>query len=141
MAKTNNTELKSRAFAEANNLGEHYILSEANSFDGIAADLYNTVVLEKCGITLDQLKKKDKLDGEFLSASVLLGGEASAERFKQNPELTEISMSIPMGGSQTLSAVFTRGKDTVVQINSKIHTAEMKRVLSHVDSLFAEVES
>lgn len=141
MAKTTNTELKSRAFAEDNNLGEHYVLSEANSFDGIGADLYNTVVLEKCGITLDQLKKKDKLDGEFVSASVLLGGEASSERFKANPELTEISMSIPMGGSQTLSAVFTRGQATVVQVNSKIHTAEMKRVLGHLDGLFAEVES
>lgn len=140
MAKTTTTELKSRAFAETNGLGEHYTLNEANSFD-VAADLYNTVVLEKCGITLDQLKKKQKLDGEFASASVLLGGEAADARFKENTDLTEISLSIPMGGSQTLSAVFTRGQATVVAMNTKIETAEMKRVLGHLDGLFAEVAS
>ena len=140
MAKTTNTELKSRAFAEDNGLAEHYVLNEANGFD-VAADLYNTVVLEKCGITLDQLKKKHKLDGEFASASVLIGGEASNERFAANPELNEISLSIPMGGAQTLSAVFTRGQATVVAMNTKFETPEMKRVLGHLDGLFAEVAS
>lgn len=136
MAKS--TELKSRAFIEENNLTEQYQLNEANGFD-VPADLYNTVVLEKCGITLDQLKKKQKLDGEFVAASILVGGESSGKRFEENKDLSEISLSIPMGGNQTLSAVFSRGQQTVVAVNTKIETAELKRVLSHVDSLFADV--
>lgn len=133
-------EMKSRVFATENNLAEAYVLNEANGFD-VDAALYNTLVLEPSGITLDQLKKKQKLEGEFIPASILVAGEAVDERFKTNPELSEISLSIPMGGNQTLSAVFSRGQATVVALNTRIESAEMKRVLSHLDGLFADVSS
>lgn len=133
-------ELLSRGFAEENKLNEHLVLNEANGFD-VAADLYSNIVLEKCGITLDQLKKKHKLDGQFLPAAGLVGGEQAKTRFKENPELNEISMSVPMGAGQTASFIFTRGQATVVAMNTKIENAEMKRVLSHLDCLFEDVNS
>ncbi len=137
---TANKELKSRAFIEENKLGEKILLNEANGFE-VPADLYHDIVLEKCGITVEQLKKKQRLDGEFLSASVLVAGEQADTRFKENAELSEISLSIPMGGNHTGSAIFSRGQATVVSMNTKFETAEMKRVLSHLDGLFAEVSS
>lgn len=133
-------ELKSRGFADDNKLNEAIVLNEANGFD-VSADLYNTVVLEKCGITLDQVKKQQKLESEFLPASLLVAGEQVETRFKENQELNEISLSIPMGGNRTATAVFSRGQQTVVAVNSKIDTAEMKRVLTHIDGLFTDVSS
>lgn len=134
-------ELKSRAFVETNKLGEHFVLNDANTFDAISKDLYTTCVLEPAGITLDQLKKKDKLEAEYLQGSVLVGGEVVADRMRTNSELHEVSLSIPMGGTRTASAVFTRGQATVVALNTKVETAEMKRVLVHLDGLFNDVSS
>lgn len=133
-------ELKSRGFAETNKLSDAIVMNEANGFD-VSADLYNTCVLEPAGITLEQLKKQQKLEGEFLPAALLVGGEQVNERFQSNPDLHEVSMSIPMGGNRTASVVYTRGQATVMQVNTKTDTAEMKRVLSHLDGLFAEVSS
>lgn len=131
-------EMKSIQFAADNNLAEKLVLNEANGFD-VGADLYDEVVLKKCGITLDQLKQKNKLDGEFLSAATYVGGTQVGERFTTNKELNEVSLSIPMGAGTTATAIYTRGQATVVGMNTRINTAEMKRVLSHVDALWAEV--
>ena len=133
-------EMKSIAFAEDNKLFEKIVLNEANGFDP-AADLYDEVVLQKGGITLDQLKQKNKLDGEFLAGATYVGGTQVSARFKENAELNEVSLSIPMGAGTTATAIYTRGQPTVVAMNTKIHTAEMKRVLAHVDSLWDEVSS
>lgn len=133
-------ELKSRGFAADNKLNELIVLNEANGFD-VNADLYNSLVLEPAGITLDQLKKQQKLEGEFLPAAVLVGGEQVNERFSTNPELHEVSLSIPMGGNRTAHIVYGRGQSTVMQVKTKTESAEMKRVLAHVDSLFADVSS
>lgn len=131
-------EMKSIQFAADNKLAEKLVLNEANGFD-VGADLYDEVVLQKCGITLDQLKQKNKLDGEFLSAATYVGGTQVGERFTTNKELNEVSLSIPMGAGTTATAIYTRGQATVVGMNTRINTAEMKRVLSHVDALWAEV--
>lgn len=139
---TTSKELKSRAFIDQHNLREHVILNEANSFD-IPADLYADVVLKGAEITLDQLKKKERLEGELLASVTLLGGEQAVERFKSNPELSEIGFSMPMGSSHVASGIFSReGKDhTVVTVNNKIGTAEMKRVLGHLNTLFDDISS
>lgn len=133
-------ELKSVEFANTHKLAEFAQLNEANSFD-IPADLYADVVLKQCDITPEQLKKKERLDGEFLSAMVYVGGEAAAERMKENKELSEIGMTFPMGSAVTADVVFGRAARTVVQVNHKTATAEMKRVLSHVDGLFDSISS
>lgn len=135
-----NKELKSVAYATENNLADSITANDTKGID-VAADIYETHVLNKCGITVDQLKKKQKLDAEFLPASVYVGGNAAETQFKADPELSEVSMTIPMGGNQTMTAIFTRGQQTVVAVNSKIETAEMKRVLMHVDSLWDDVSS
>lgn len=139
-AEKKTVELKSIAFAADNGLAEKIVLNEANGFD-VGADLYDEVVLQKCGITLDQLKQKNKLDGEFLAGATYVGGLQVGDRFKENAELNEVSLSIPMGAGSTATAIYTRGQTTVVAMNTKIHTAEMKRVLSHIDSLWDEVSS
>ncbi len=133
-------ELKSRGYAEENKLGELIVLNEANGFD-IPADIYNTLVLEPSGITLDQEKKRVKLEGELLTGSLLVGGEQVADRFKTDASLQEVSMSIPMGPNRTATAIFGRGTETVVAVQTKIDTAEMKRVLAHVNHLFEDVSS
>lgn len=133
-------ELKSRGYADDRKLGESILLNEANGFD-VPADLYNTHVLEPAGITLDQEKKRVRLEGELLTGSLLVGGEQAGDRFKTQADLQEISMSIPMGPNRTASAIFGRGVATVVQVQTKIDTAEMKRVLAHVDHLFEDVSN
>lgn len=133
-------EIKSIEFATTHKLREFAQLNEASSFD-IPADLYSEVVLKQCDITPEQLKKKERLDGEFLSAMVLVGGEAAAERMKENQDLTEIGMTFPMGSAVVADVVFGRSEKTVVHVNHKTATAEMKRVLSHVDHLFENVNS
>lgn len=133
-------ELKSRGYAEDRKLGEVIVLNEANGFD-VPADLYATQVLEPAGITLDQEKKRVKLENELLTGALLVGGEQVAERFKTSPDLNEVSLSIPFGPQRTASAIFGRGTETVVQVQTKVDTAEMKRVLSHVDQLFADVSN
>lgn len=133
-------ELKSIAFAEEHKLHEKIVLNEANGFDA-PADLYDEVVLSQCGITLDQLKLKNKLDGQFIAAATYVGGEQVAKRFEENAELNEVSLTFPMGAGTTGTSIFTRGQATVVAMNTKIDNAEMKRVLKHVDSLWADVNS
>lgn len=133
-------ELKSRGYAEDRKLGEVILLNEANGFD-VPADLYVSHVLEPAGITLDQEKKRVRLEGELLTGSLLIGGEQVADRFKSNEDLQEVSMSIPMGPNRTATAIFGRDAATVVQVQTKIDTAEMKRVLAHVDHLFESVSS
>lgn len=133
-------KIKSIAFAEQHNLAEHAKLNEAHSFD-IPADLYADVVLKQCDITPEQLKKKEKLDGEFLAAMVYVGGTAAAERMKENKDVSEIGMTFPMGAGVTGDVVFGRNQKTVAHINHKVGGAEMKRVLVHVNTLFEEVNS
>lgn len=133
-------ELKSRGFAEEMKLGETVLLNEANGFD-VPADLYTTHVLEPAGITLDQEKKRVRLENELLTGSLLVGGGQVAERFKTDTSLQEVSLTIPMGPNRTASAIFGRGTETVVQVQTKIDTAEMKRVLAHVNHLFEDVSN
>lgn len=133
-------ELKSRGYVEDKKLGELFVLNDANGFD-VPADVYNTLVLEPAGITLDQEKKRVRLEGELLTGALLVGGEQVGERFKTNAELQEVSLTIPMGPNRTASAIFGRGVETVVQVQTKIDTAEMKRVLSHVNHLFEDVSN
>lgn len=133
-------ELKSRGYADTNKLKELFVLNEANGFD-VPADVYNTLVLEPAGITLDQEKKRVKLEGEMLTGGLLVGGEQVADRFKTDANLQEVSMSIPMGPNRTATAIFGRGVETVVAIQTKIDTAEMKRVLAHVNHLFEDVSN
>lgn len=133
-------ELKSRGFADEMKLGESILLNEANGFD-VPADLYNTHVLEPAGITLDQEKKRVRLENELLTGSLLVGGEQVAERFKTDANLQEVSLTLPLGPNRTASAIFGRGTETVVQVQTKIDTAEMKRVLAHVNHLFEDVSN
>lgn len=133
-------EIKSVDFASTHKLTEFVKLNEANSFD-VPADLYADVVLKNCDITPEQLKKKEKLDGEFLAAMTYVGGQATAERFKENKELSEIGFTFPMGVGVTADIVYGRGLSTVVQVNHKTATAEMKRVLTCIDVLMSEVNS
>lgn len=133
-------ELKSRGYVEEHKLAEVIVLNEANGFD-IPADLYNTHVLEPAGITLDQEKKRIKLEGELLTGALLVGGEQVADRFRTDSNLQEVSLTMPLGPNRTASAIFGRGTETVVQVQTKIDTAEMKRVLAHVNHLFEDVSS
>lgn len=133
-------EMKSIDFAKTHNLRETVVLNEAHGFE-VPADLYADVVLKQCDITPEQLKKKERLDGEFLAAVVYVGGEAAAGRFKENKDLNEIGLTFPMGSAVTADVVFGRNEKTVVQVNHKTATAEMKRVLSHVNVLMEDVNS
>lgn len=134
------TKIKSIEFAELHKLADHTKLNEAHGFD-IPADLYNDVVLAQCDITPEQLAKKHKLDKQFVESMVYVGGVASAERMKENKDLVEIGMTFPMGADITANAVFGRGEKVVVQVAHQVATAEMKRVLVHLNTLFEEVNN
>ncbi len=134
------TQLKTAAFVEEKKLNEVFVLNEANGFD-VPADVYVTHVLEPAGITLDQEKKRVKLEGELLAGAIYTGGEQVAERFKTDENLNEVSLTFPMGSNRTASAIFGRGMDTVVQVQTKFDNAEFKRVLKYVDQLFADVSN
>lgn len=133
-------QIKSVAFIEEHKLTDHVKLNEAHGFE-IPADLYADVVLKQCDITPAQLKKKEKLDGEFLAAMVYVGGEAASTRMKENKDVTEIGMTFPMGNGVTGDVIFGREQKAVVHVNHKTATAEMKRVLVHVNTLFEQVNN
>lgn len=136
-------DLKSYAFIEEHKLRERVILNESNGFD-IAADLYDSIVLEGSGITLEQLKKKERLEGELDAAVLLVTAEQAVPRFKANPDLTEIGYNYNRGTPNAqVAAVFNRdAKDHVVlTVSTKTNTAEMKRVVSLVDKMFEDVNN
>ncbi|QEM41949.1 hypothetical protein [Pseudomonas phage vB_PaeM_PS119XW] len=136
-------DLKSFAFIEEHKLREKVILGEANTFD-IPNDLYESVVLGGAGISLEQLKKKERLEGELLAGVTLVAGEQAATRMKENPDLSEIGFNYNMGTTNSqVAGIFNRdGKDhSVVTVSTKTNSAEMKRVCAHINQLFEEVNT
>ena len=95
------------------------------------------------GITLDQVKRLQEHDAELLAATTLAGGELAAEKFKENPELKEISMSY-MHGQTTSHAYFEREGTTpvrnVVEVKA-LDGGELKKVQSHIKTLFDDISN
>jgi len=137
-----NTELKSRVFIEKHGLDEKIQINEKGLFN-LPDDLHESIVLADAGVTLEQLKKVQKTESELLAATALLAGEKTAVAFKENPELTETALSYSIGSTQTASIVFSRdNKDHMVAaVETKVKSAEFKRVASHLNSLFDDINS
>lgn len=136
-------DLKSFAFIEENKIREKVILNESNTFD-IPTDLYESIVLGGSGISVEQIKKKERIEGELLAAVTLVAGEQVAERMKANPELSEVGFNYNMGTTNSqVAGIFSRdGKDhTMISVSTKTNSAEMRRVSAHLNALFEQVNT
>lgn len=135
-------ELKSVAFAETHGLRDKIVLNAKGTFD-VPTDLHESIALAHAGITLDQHKKLQKIEGELLSGVILVAGEQAAQAFKDNIELSEVGISYNIGSTTKASAVFDRvSKDhAVVHVETKFASGELKRVLTHLNGLYDEVNS
>lgn len=141
MSKKN--ELKSEALIEQHKLRETITLDEKGLYT-LPEDLYEVAVLAECGISVEQERKRQRLSSELLPAVTLVSGEKAVEHFKANPEATEVGFNYKMGPYVTASAVHTRDanpRHTLVQVETKVTGAEMNRVLSHLDSLFGDINT
>jgi hypothetical protein len=143
MAKDSN-DLKSNAFIEQHGLRDKITLSESGVFGGFD-ELHEQIVLAGSGVTVDQLKKMQKLEGELLPAVTLLAGELSADFMKKNPESNELGFSYKIGSNTTASGIFSRSTEGAISVvnavETKVNSAEMKRVHSFLDGLFEGVNT
>ncbi|AEH03645.1 hypothetical protein AVT69_gp220 [Pseudomonas phage PhiPA3] len=133
-------DLKSVAFAEEHLKGV-VTLDDANRLTGLD-DLYEKHVLEPLGLTLEIENKREKAAAELFAGVTYHAGELFAGAMKQDPNISELAFSYPMGKHATASGVFNReGSHVVLAMTSKWETAEMKRVVAHVNTLFDEISN
>lgn len=135
-------ELKSIAFADTHGLRDKITLNDSGKFE-IPADLHQTIVLDAVGITAEQERKRQKLDGELLAGVTLVCGELSHEAFGKNVELSEVGFSYNIGPHTKASGIFDRSaKDhTVVHVETRFQSGELKRVMTHLNGLYDDVNS
>jgi hypothetical protein len=135
-------ELKSRAYAEKHDL-DSKIQIDGKGLYAELRDLHESTVLLDAGVTVEQYKKIQQGDAQLLSAVTLVAGEKFAAAAKSNNELVEASVSYPMGSNTVATVMFNRdSKDHVVAaVETRVKSAEHKRVIAHLDSLFDDVNS
>jgi hypothetical protein len=111
---------------------------------GLPEDFYAKSLEEnKVGLTLDQVKKLQAHDSELLRSTTLAAGEVAAEKFKEFPELKEISVNYDHG-QNTSWAYFERESTTpvrnVVEVKG-LDGGEMGKVHKHLKGLFDNINS
>lgn len=139
MAK--NTDIKSAAFAEKHDLDSKVVVTDKGLIE-LPADLHESIVLADAGVTLDQFKKIQKGSAELFAGVTYVAAPKIVNHMKANPEVTEMGFSYAVGGDTTASAIFNRdGIHVVNAVETKIQTAEMKRVHSYIDDLFNNINN
>jgi hypothetical protein len=142
--KTKSTELTSLAFAEKHDLAAKILLGD-NGIFSLPKDYYEVIAATDAGVTVDQLKKLQKVDQQLLAATTLLTGKIANEEFAKNPEAKELAFSYNVGPHAKASGIFTRTEDDKLSIVNAVEhryqTAEMNRVYGHLNDLFAGINS
>lgn len=136
------SKINAAAYADKNKLGE-LITIGSNGIYNIPEMLHTDLVLTPAGITPEQHKKMQKAEAELLGGVLYVGGNLAVEHFKENAEAVEVGFTYNQGSMTTVSGVFNReAKDhTVVAIETKYKTADVKRVLSYLGDHFSNVNS
>lgn len=142
--KTKSTEMTSLAFAEKHDLAAKILLGDNGVFS-LPKDYYEVIAATDAGVTVDQLKKLQKVDQQLLAATTLLSGKIATEEFAKNPEAKELAFSYNVGPHAKASGIFTRTEDDKLSIVNAVEhryqTAEMNRVYGHLNDLFAGINS
>ena len=127
-------------FVTAHDLEAKVTLSEGGHNLEVTEGVYNAVVLEGAGITVEQYQKKTELEQSLLAGIALVGGERAKEAFEADPNLSELGLTCDFGGNSA-SAIYNRDtKDMFVEVTHPLST-EMENVLKHVDGLFEDLNS
>lgn len=105
-------------------------------------DIYEKTVLADAGLTLDQVKKLRKHEGELYPAVVHQTATLAAGAFKSDANLTEVGFNFNMGGHKAAGVFNREGNQRFVgEINHEHKNAEFKRVVAGVEALFADINT
>jgi hypothetical protein len=139
---TDVSKINAAAYAEKNGLAEKITISDAGIY-AIPADLQQALVLDPLGVSADTYKKIEKGNAELLGGVMYVGGNLATSHFKANPEAVEVGLNYQQGSATNVSILYNReAKDhTVVAIETKHKTADIKRVLSYLGDEFGNINS
>lgn len=135
---------KSQEFAERHNLDELLVVNDRGTFEQEQLkDLHEKVLLLDAGMTYDQFKKGEKVTNELFNAVAYVGAGKAHAALKNNPDLSEVSLSYAIGSMQTASFMFSRDKANpfVAAVETKVKNAEFKRVTAYIDNLFDDINT
>lgn len=136
------SKIKAAAFVEKNELGKLVTLGKDGIYQ-IPEDLHELLVLKPLGITTEQHAQIGKKEEDLMAGMVFHTGTLALEHFKENPDAVELGFRYDQGKNTTVNGLFNRdAKDhTVLSIDTKHKTADMKRVLSYLGDEFANINT
>lgn len=139
---TDLSKINAAKFVETHKLNELITLGDTGIYT-IPADLHELVVLKPLGITSEQYNKIEKAEEELMAGVTHQAGQLALDYFKNNAESVELGFSYQQGKSTTVNGIFNReAKDhTVLSIETKYKTADMKRVLNYFGDSLANINS
>ncbi|WDS62196.1 hypothetical protein [Pseudomonas phage D6] len=136
------SKIQAVGYAEKNGLREKITINESGLYT-IPADLRQVLVLDPLGVSAATYKKIEQEDAKLLGGLLYIGGELATGHFKANPDAMEVGFNYQQGDATNVSVVFNReAKDhTVIAIETKHKTPDIKRVLSWLGDEFANINS
>lgn len=139
---TKNPIQKTLNYVEKHDLRAKVTMGD-NGVIKIDDDLFEATAAMDAGVTLDQVKKLQKAEGELLTAVTYVSGELAAEAFKQDPNLVETGFDYRVGQTVKVAGMFNRdAKDSTVVIVETTHkSAEFGRVASALNGMFSDINS
>lgn len=138
-------ELKSVAFAKKFDLENKIQIDSKTGVVTLDENFYEST-LEDTGLTMDQVKKLQKHDAALLAATTLVAGEKAADIFKNNEDITSVTVQYTAGNT-TYSSMFHNGKGTNSTVLNMSETTigsndtELRKVHKHLKSLFSSINS
>jgi len=136
------SKIQAVSYAEKNDLRAKISINDAGLYT-IPADIRQVLVLDPLGVSAETYGKIEKEDAKLLGGMIYVGGELAVDHFKANPDAVEVGFNYQQGNSTSVSVLFNRdAKDhTVVAVETKHKTADVKRVLSYLGDQFANINS
>jgi hypothetical protein len=139
---TDVSKIQAAAYSEKHGLGEKITMSPQGIY-AIPTDLAQVLVLDPLNVSADTYKKIEKGFAELNGGVLYTTGNLAVDHFKNNADAQEVGFNYQLGSMTTVSGIFNRdAKDhTVLAIETKYKTADMKRVLSYLGDEFANINS
>lgn len=132
---------KTEQYIERHEL-DKLISIDAKGVVKIDDNIYEKTVLADTGLTLDQVKKLRKHEGELYPAVVHHTAGLAATAFKGDANLSEVGFNFNMGGHKAAGVFSREGNQRFVgEINHEHKNAEFKRVVAGIEGLFADINS
>ncbi|MCY1461297.1 hypothetical protein D9M71_789400 [compost metagenome] len=101
------------------------------------------LVLDPLNVSAETYKKIETGFRDLAGGVLYTAGNLAVGHFKNNVEAQEVGFNYQQGSMTTVSGIFNReSKDhTVLAVETKYKSADMKRVLSYLGDEFANINS